>query len=53
MKNFTGQFCSQLLHEGLVIMENRPTGTKYNGLESLAKITFLKNESVLAAPSIE
>jgi hypothetical protein len=37
-------------------MEDRPTGTKFNGLELLAKITFLTNNdigSVLAAPSIE
>jgi len=56
MMNFTGQFCSRLLFEGLVMMENRPTVTKFNGLESLAKITFLTNNeigSVLAAPSIE
>jgi len=26
--------------EGLVMMENRPMVTKFNGLESLAKITF-------------
>jgi hypothetical protein len=44
------------LFEGLVMMENRPTATKFNGLESLPKITFLTNNeigSVLAAPSIE
>jgi hypothetical protein len=37
-------------------MENRPTVTKFNGLESLAKITFSykqRERSVLAAPSIE
>jgi hypothetical protein len=37
-------------------MDNRPTVTKFNGLESLAKITSLTNNeigSVLAAPPIE
>jgi hypothetical protein len=38
------------------MMENRPTVTQFNGLESLAKITFLTNNeigSVLAAAPIE
>jgi len=29
MMNFTGQFCSRLQFEGLVMMENRPTVTRF------------------------
>jgi hypothetical protein len=51
MMNFAGQFCSRLLPEGLVMMENRPTVTKIDGLESLAKITFLTNHEIGKADS--
>jgi hypothetical protein len=34
------------------MMENRPTVTQFNGLESLAKITFLTNNEIGRAYSL-
>src|SRR5579864_642851 len=53
MMNFTGQFCSRLQFEGLVMMENRPTVTRFrSGMvwNHWQRSAFLANNEIESVP---